>query len=574
MRKRVPLPEFLTDTTEPQRSRRRSRLRAKRRRLSLVRSVAVLAGVVGFIGGTASLAQGAWARLNPKDEVTWFGSYVDVTLEPKTAFEALQTPGASTFVLGFVVADDVDRCQPSWGTFYSLDGAADELALDRRLVRLRDRGGEPIVSFGGAVNDELSVACTDQTKLTAAYRSVIERYRSRIIDLDIEGSALTDTAAHKRRAVALRKLQDEAKAAGRSLDIWLTLPVSPTGLPESAVALVDEILRSKVDLTGVNVMTMNYGGSRPNDMSMAEANRRALFATARQLDGAYRRNGTRLVSKELWRKIGATPMLGQNDVPTDRFTVGDARELTAFSRRYGLGRLSMWSVDRDHPCANGETSTRVSNTCSGTKQKHWEFLRLLGGEAVANRPAEAEQPDENTTVTPQRGGITRDDPTKAPYPIWRATKAYELGDKVVWYGNVYEAKWYARGASPDEPVVKEWDSPWQYLGPVLPTDVPWSSRLLKPGTYPAWDSSAVYQGGAVVQSEGRAFRARHWSRGVPPDPDPDEPWAGPWTVLPILNGPAASTPGQAQARDQKVDQSDRGAGPPRTASPKYRSDDL
>ena len=440
-------------------------------------------------------------------------AYVDVTLEPRTAFESLQMQGASTFVLGFVVADDVQRCQPTWGNFQTLGTAADELALDR----LRDRGGDAIVSFGGAVNDELAVACADQTKLTSAYRSVIERYRSGVIDLDIEGTALTDTAARRRRAVAMRKLQQEAKAAGRTLDVWLTVPVSPSGLPASAVAVVDEMLKAKAALAGVNVMTMNYGGSLPSDMSMAEATRRALLATVRQVDGAYRRVGVRMTNEELWRRVGATPMVGQNDVPTDRFTTDDARELTELARRYGLGRISMWSIDRDHPCANGETSTRVVNTCSGTRQRHWEFIRLLGADANLPRRAEVQRPVSNTAVTLQRGGITRDDPTKSPYPIWRAAKAYQIGDKVVWYGNVYEAKWWAQGASPDEPVVNEWDSPWRYLGPVLPTDVPWSSRLLN-------------RGRTRNGSRRRCTRVVQWCN---PKGEPSEPGTGAWEFLRI-----------------------------------------
>ena len=65
--------ELGPDGAEPKRSRRLSRLRPKHRRLSLIRSVAVLAWALAFIVGTASLARGAWDRLNPKEEVSWFG---------------------------------------------------------------------------------------------------------------------------------------------------------------------------------------------------------------------------------------------------------------------------------------------------------------------------------------------------------------------------------------------------------------------------------------------------------------------------------------------------------------------
>jgi hypothetical protein len=43
-------------------------------------------------------------------------------------------------------------------------------------------------------------------------------------------------------------------------------------------------------------------------------------ATHDQLHTLYQRQGTELGPKELWNKIGATPMVGQNDVAGEVFT--------------------------------------------------------------------------------------------------------------------------------------------------------------------------------------------------------------------------------------------------------------
>ena len=90
-------------------------------------------------------------------------------------------------------------------------------------ARLRQRGGDLIVSFGGVANDELARRCTDEG-LYAAYSEVIKRYKLTAVDFDIEGAALDDDAANDRRARVVKRLQAEARKAHRNLAVWLTAP--------------------------------------------------------------------------------------------------------------------------------------------------------------------------------------------------------------------------------------------------------------------------------------------------------------------------------------------------------------
>jgi chitinase len=50
------------------------------------------------------------------------------------------------------------------------------------------------------------------------------------LDFDIEGSALSNTAANDRRNAAPADLQSRYAAQGKRLDVDYTLPVNPTGL--------------------------------------------------------------------------------------------------------------------------------------------------------------------------------------------------------------------------------------------------------------------------------------------------------------------------------------------------------
>ena len=73
--------------------------------------------------------------------------------------------------------------------------------------------------------------------------------------------------------------------------------------------------------------------------------------------------------------IGLTPMIGQNDVRPEVFTLDDARAVLAFAQEKQIGMLSMWSVARDQACPNG--GTYVSPTCSGITQTQWDFMNIF-----------------------------------------------------------------------------------------------------------------------------------------------------------------------------------------------------
>lgn len=480
----------------------------------------------------AGLALAAWwlvglvGQSNAGASRTWTAPYVDVTLTPTLHFEEASEEPTRDVVLAFVVAGPTKSCEPSWGTYYTLDAAARALDLDRRIVRLRERGGDAVVSFGGALNNELATVCTDSTALVAAYQSVIDRYELSAIEFDIEGAALGDTNANQRRAAAIVKLQ----ANNPGLEVWFTLPVAPTGLTEEGLSLVRQAIQSGVNLGGVNVMTMNYGGSREGGVSMRDATHAALTATWQQLGGAYFESGHPKADAELWGMIGATPMIGQNDVPSDVFTTGDAEALVDFARTVSLGRISFWSANRDVSCGPGVEGKGVSNTCSGVSQDAMEFSRILGdGAARATGPA---KDSGSPAAEPRADGQNRDDPRTSPYPIWRTGKAYEEGAKVVWQGRVYQAKWWSQNNQPDAPVKHVWDTPWRYLGPVLESDrIAVRSQAPANGARMRWSAEAVFVAGDEVEYEGKAFRAKWWTQGDVPREDPDQPYDHPWEFL-------------------------------------------
>lgn len=488
----------------------------------LAASVAIAAVVIA--SGVAAASAPLWMLTPPgaDEDARWFGGYYDVTLESgakladNTAGEA---PGNA--VLSFVVAAGPEECAPSWGLPYSMDAAAQEFELDRRVERMRADGERIVVSFGGAINTELAGACDSVAALRDAYGSVVDRYGVDTMDLDIEGENLLDVTAGERRAKAVAALQRERAAEGEALEVWLTLPVMPYGLTEPGLAAVAQLLAHDVDLTGVNVMTMNYGmdlGGR----SMGDAAIDALTSTAAQLTEVLEEHEIAPPQGGVWAMLGATPMIGRNDLSGEIFTLDDARALSAVASEHGLARLSMWSANRDRTCGtNYANPAVVSNECSGIEQAGESFGEILAeGYRAPKAPAEA------------NAAAPADDAATSPYPVWSSTSFYSGGVKVVWHGGVYISKWWNEdGPLPDDPTISAAASPWTYIGPVLERDIPFALPTLPEGTYADWSADTLYQQGDRVLYEGTGYEAKWWSEGARPDRSVLDRDYSPWILL-------------------------------------------
>ena len=156
---------------------------APAQRLSWLR-LSFLILVVAALGGGGTLAVLHFQDTAGPTAKSWAVPYVDVTLTPTFEFQDPDVNPAQDVALAFVVADPKDGCSPSWGGAYTPDEAAASLELDRRISQLRAGGGNIMLSVGGAANTELAVACTDQARLTDAYRQLITRYDLDTLDLE------------------------------------------------------------------------------------------------------------------------------------------------------------------------------------------------------------------------------------------------------------------------------------------------------------------------------------------------------------------------------------------------------
>ena len=441
----------------------------------------------------------------------------------------------------------------SWGGAYTLAAADQQLAVGARIAQLQRDGEQAIVSFGGKANTSLDSACTTVADLTAAYQSVVKAYHLSAIDLDIEGAALDDAAAGQRRAAAIAALEKSDPA----LSVWLTLPVEPSGLQDDAQSVITAMLSAHVSIAGLNVMTMDFSSPPAAGTTMAKLAENALTATAGQLADLYPAYGIQLRSQQIWQRLGATVMIGQNDIQGENFTVADASSLTGFAARAHLGRLSMWSINRDSQCGSSFSETGLlSTTCSGTAQSGLQFAQvfdqLQGG--MAPSPATGR-------IQP---AVADTNPADAPYPQWSATASYPLGYKVVEDGEIYQAKWYNSGDDPSAQVQYSWQTPWELLGPVVP-GAGMTIATLPAGTYPAWSVGTQYQVGDKVLYQGLPFQAKWINQGTSPATESTDPSGSPWKALYGIPGEPSGAPAVGAAVSGGSPSA--GASPPPSSSP-------
>ncbi len=227
------------------------------------------------------------------------------------------------------------------------------------IAKLRAAGGDVLIAFGGYDGTDLGQSCSDVPSLQAAYQAVIDKYKVKILDFDVEHTAIEDPVSIDRRSQALKALA----AANPGLQINYTLPATPAGLTDLSVNVIKSAVKYGTPVAVVNLMAMDYGSPVPTGAMGPDAVAAASAASCQ------------LKSLGLNARIGITPMIGVNDSAGETFTLDDAQVVLNYAQANSnvVALLAFWSVGRD----NGSCSGTVSPLCSGLPQKEWDFTRIF-----------------------------------------------------------------------------------------------------------------------------------------------------------------------------------------------------
>jgi len=283
-----------------------------------------------------------------------FAPYIDMSKMADRLSYVQSQAGTKTLTLAFIVGGT--GCVPTW---LANSPVASDTTISAAIAKFRAAGGDIVIAFGGYDGLELAQVCNDVPSLEAAYQAVVDKYKLKVLDLDIEHTAIEDPVSIDRRSQALAALA----AANPGTQINYTLPATPAGLSDLSVNVIKSAVKFHTPVSVVNVMTMDYGAPvltgamGPNAVA-------AAAGAACQLKGLG-----------LNAHVGITPMIGVNDTAGETFTLEDAQVVVnyALANSPTVTWLAFWSIGRD----NGGCVCKVSPYCSGIPQKDWDFTRIF-----------------------------------------------------------------------------------------------------------------------------------------------------------------------------------------------------
>ena len=206
-----------------------------------------------------------------------FAPYVDGGLSYSSTLSNWASQyGTKYYTLAFVNGSGCAWSFPSQSTWAS------------EISSLQAAGGDVAISFGGYTVDtdgtDLGAQCSSACAMATQVESVVTTLNVTHLDFDIESNEMTDSADYTLTAQALAQVPSWGALDRPVARINYTLPVLPSGLTSSGIAVLDAAASAGFTPNVVNLMTMDYGTS---GTEMGTAADQALGATAGQVESVF-----------------------------------------------------------------------------------------------------------------------------------------------------------------------------------------------------------------------------------------------------------------------------------------------
>ncbi|MBW4716324.1 cellulose binding domain-containing protein [Saccharothrix obliqua] len=271
---------------------------------------------------------------------------------PQTVMKAT---GVKWFTMAFVLAQG--GCNPSWDGQRPLTGGIDANAINQ----IRAAGGDVVPSFGGWSGNKLGPNCSTPQALAGAYQKVIDAFKLKAIDIDIENTDEFENATVQDRILEALKI---VKQSNPGIQTIVTIPTTKTGPNSWGNRLIERSQAIGANIDVFTLMPFDFGSSdiKTDTINATTALKNKLKAVFGWSDAvAFNHSG----------------ISGMNGLSDQRETTTTATwtQLRDWSKSNGLGRFSFWAVNRDRGGCDGQ----VSSNCSGIPQSDWEFTRITAG---------------------------------------------------------------------------------------------------------------------------------------------------------------------------------------------------
>jgi hypothetical protein len=272
--------------------------------------------------------------------------------DPPSPTDVMTKTGVKAFTLAFMLAGN--GCTPMWDSQRPLTGGVDQ----QNINAIRNAGGDVTVSFGGWQGNKLGPNCSSASALAGAYQQVINAYKLKAIDIDIENTDEFENEAVQDRILGALKIVKQNNPGIRTI---VTFGTSTTGPTWWGTRLIDQSKALGANIDVYTLMPFDFGsGNVGGDTQTAiEALKSKLMSTFGWS------------AATAYTHIGISSMNGITDshetVSPDTF-----QGIRDYAQRNHLARLAFWSVNRDRPCPGGG----VAENCSGISQTEFQFTKI------------------------------------------------------------------------------------------------------------------------------------------------------------------------------------------------------
>lgn len=322
---------------------------------TLLRPILTLATTAALAGGGLAFAPVGQAvtadpiGLNAPYEYLGWGS-------PQSPTSVMSATGIKQFTLAFMLSDG--GCNPKWDGTRALTGGSDQSAINS----IRAAGGDVVVSFGGWSGNKLGEKCSSAGALAGAYQKVIDAYRLKAIDIDIENTEVASATVRQRVIDALKTV----KSKNPGIKEYVTFGTTPTGPDSAGKDLVKKGAAAGVAVDGWTIMPFDFGS---HSGSMGSVTTKAADGLKSTVAGAYGYD-----SATAYRHIGISSMNGATDEADESVSTGDFGTILNYATAHHLARFTFWAVNRDRACSSGSSA---GDTCSGIGQSPYAFTKII-----------------------------------------------------------------------------------------------------------------------------------------------------------------------------------------------------
>ena len=343
------------------------------------------------------------------------------------------TPGEATFE----VDHDLSRAL----------GGYSKKQFIQDIKDLQSKGQHVIISVGGAEGRIVINSEEAADKFASSLSEIIKEYGFEGVDIDLEGSAVSGTEYIAR---GLKKLHDEFG------DDFIITMAPETYYMHKGDGIIGAYYRLSTEIKDILTICYPQFYNAGGDIGYNNFNARypsQSFITS--LATMYIENGLR--PDQL--AIGVPAMssaAGSGYISTDNLK--DVVESLVYKKS-----LDGFTPPREYKTLRGVMTWSIN--WDATQDYTWvkSMSKLMDSLPVVEGGIERPERDYDDSSDKSSDDDKKDQQGTDGIPGWSSSSVYLRGDKVVYNGKIYEAKWWTQG---DNPEAQGEDGPWKYAGDV------------------------------------------------------------------------------------------------------------